>query len=421
MPGLCRDCISPLDDSPSHRCIHCGSPRTIFHAELNNLTIAHMDCDAFYASVEKRDNPDLEDRPVIIGGGKRGVVSTACYIARINGVKSAMPMFKALKACPNAEVVRPRMEIYSKVGKEVRDLMRSVTPLVEPISIDEAFMDLTGTERLHKQPAAATMARLANRIEEEIGITISIGLSYNKFLAKLASDMDKPRGFSVIGREEALTLLASLPVGRMWGVGKAMEKKLLRDGVTHVAQLQKMDEPTLMAKYGAIGQRLARLSQGKDARIVKSDLRAKSISSEITFFDDIDDPTYLETSLWSQAERVSYRCKQAGKAGRTVTLKLKTKDFKTTTRSRTLPGSTQLAEVIFKHVRPLLVEQTDGRAFRLLGVGLSSIVDATDADQDDLLDPDATKHAHAERALDTIRSKFGKDMIKKGRGMHKKD
>lgn len=202
----------------------CGSPRLVRHAELYKLSLAHVDCDAFYASVEKRDNPELRDKPLIIGGGKRGVVSTACYIARIHGVRSAMPMFKALEACPEAVVVKPNMEKYAKVGREVRQLMLDLTPLVEPISIDEAFMDLGGTERLHRAPAAIVLARFAKRVEEEIGITISVGLSYCKYLAKVASDFEKPRGFSVIGEAEALDFLRNKPVSMIWG-GKILQRQ----------------------------------------------------------------------------------------------------------------------------------------------------------------------------------------------------
>ncbi|HCL48589.1 MAG TPA: DNA polymerase IV, partial [Rhodobiaceae bacterium] len=197
-PALCRDCLNSSTLEPHEtRCPSCHSPRLIKHDELLQLGVAHLDCDAFYAAVEKRDNPELNDKPVIIGGGRRGVVSTCCYIARIHGVHSAMPMFQATKACPDAVIVKPDMEKYGRVGREVRDLMRELTPLVEPLSIDEAFMDLRGTERLHGGAPAESLMRLVNRIENEIGITVSIGLSHNKFLAKLASDLNKPRGFSI--------------------------------------------------------------------------------------------------------------------------------------------------------------------------------------------------------------------------------
>src|SRR4051812_20689000 len=210
-PGFCRDCLAE-QKGDVRRCHACGSPRLIRHKELYDLTLAHIDCDAFYAAVEKRDNPELADKPVIIGGGHPGVVSTACYIARIHGVRSAMPMFKALELCPHATVIPPNMEKYAAVGHEVRALMLDLTPLVEPLSIDEAFLDLGGTERLHGRSPALSLAKLADEIETKVGISVSIGLSHNKFLAKVASDLEKPRGFSVIGRAETRSFLAAKPV-----------------------------------------------------------------------------------------------------------------------------------------------------------------------------------------------------------------
>ncbi|MEM8687746.1 MAG: DNA polymerase IV [Pseudomonadota bacterium] len=416
LPGFCRDCFTPAAPSDK-RCRACHMPRVLRHAELNALTIAHLDCDAFYAAVEKRDNPELRDKPVIIGGGRRGVVSTACYIARIRGVGSAQPMFKALKACPEATVIRPNMEKYTKVGREVRDLMRQLTPLVEPLSIDEAFMDLTGTERLHHAPAAITLAKLAKTIEDEIGITVSIGLSHNKFLAKLASDFDKPRGFSIIGVEETKAILAALPVSKIWGVGKAMQKKLAKDGIRSVNQLQVMEKPDLMKRYGSMGSRLYHLSRGEDSRTVDSRGGAKSISSETTFNVDVTDFKELERKLWSQAERVSQRAKKAGLAGHTVVLKLKTARFQILTRNRKLAEPTQLADVMFKAARPLLEREAGGTPFRLLGIGISGLCSEALADPVSLLDPGAAKRADVERAMDKVRSRFGREAVGKGRAL----
>ena len=417
-PGFCRDCFTAVTEGMT-RCPACNRPRLVFHSEIHDLGIAHLDCDAFYASVEKRDNPDLLDKPLIIGGGKRGVVSTCCYIARIRGVRSAMPMFKALQACPEAVVIKPDMEKYVRVGREVRQMMRDLTPLVEPLSIDEAFLDLTGTERLHHASPAITMAKLQARIEKEIGITVSVGLSYCKFLAKIASDMDKPRGFSVIGEAEALGFLATKPVSLIWGVGKAFEQKLAKDGISRIAQLQKMEESDLMARYGSMGRRLWRLSRGLDDRSVSSANVAKSISAETTFLDDIFDAAELERRLWPLCEKVAARTKAAGVSGQTVVLKLKTADFKTRTRSVTLPDPTQLAEVIYRIGAPLLAKEADGTAFRLLGIGLSQLGNADLADPPDMLDPKATRRAEAERAMDKVRARFGADAIIKGRGIRK--
>ncbi|MBI1262299.1 MAG: DNA polymerase IV [Rhizobiales bacterium] len=418
--GFCRDCFAPVAQSQT-RCPVCRRPRLAFHPELHNLSVAHMDCDAFYAAVEKRDNPDLRDKPVIIGGGTRGVVSTACYIARIHGVRSAMPMFKALKACPEAVVVRPDMAKYVKVGGEVRQLMRELTPLVEPVSIDEAFLDLSGTEKLHHASPAVSMARLAKRIETEIGITVSVGLSYNKFLAKIASDLDKPRGFSVIGKAEALDFLARQPVSKIWGVGAALEAKLARNGITRIAQLQKMEENDLMASYGSMGRRLYRLSRGMDARDVVSSHETKSVSAETTFSRDISDLQELDSRLWTLCEKVASRAKAQGLAGQTIVLKLKTADFKSRTRSQTLHDATQLAEVIYRIASPLLAREADGTSFRLIGVGISQIVDAEMADPLDMLDQTANRRATAERAMDKLRARFGDGSIIKGRTMRPRD
>ncbi|WP_420558941.1 DNA polymerase IV [Tepidicaulis sp.] len=414
--GLCRDCFTVLPEG-ARRCSSCGRPRLVFHPEIFSLSIAHLDCDAFYAAIEKRDNPELRDKPLIIGGGKRGVVSTACYIARTKGVGSAMPMFKALAKCPEAVVLSPNMEKYAKAGKEVRQLMRELTPLVEPLSIDEAFLDLTGTERLHKAPPAISMAKLAKRIEAEIGITVSVGLSYNKFLAKIASDLDKPRGFSVIGEAEALDFLAEKPVSLIWGVGKALQAKLERDGITRIKQLRTYEENDLLARYGVMGRRLFRLAHGQDARIVSAEREAKSISSETTFANDISSFAELDKRLWPLCEKLSARMKAAGLAGQTVVLKLKTKDFKTRTRNQRLSDPSQLAEVLYRTASPLLKKECDGKtAFRLLGVGFATLTDGDLADPPDLLDPTAARRAAAERAMDEMRSKFGKGIITMGRG-----
>ncbi|MDP2123537.1 MAG: DNA polymerase IV [Parvibaculum sp.] len=414
--GFCRDCFAPAPEGVA-RCPSCKRPRLKFHPELHDLSIAHLDCDAFYAAVEKRDDPTLRDKPLIIGGGKRGVVSTCCYIARVRGVRSAMPMFKAMAACPEAVVIPPDMAKYAKVGREVRQLMQELTPLVEPLSIDEAFLDLSGTERLHHGSPALSMARLVNRIEKEIGITVSVGLSHNKFLAKIASDLDKPRGFSVIGRAETHSFLAAKPVSLIWGVGKAFEAKLARDGITRISQLQRMEENELMARYGSMGSRLWRLARGLDVRTVEPSQGAKSISAETTFADDISDAAALDRILWPLCEKVSRRAKAAGLSGATVVLKLKTADFKTRTRNQTLHDPTQLADVIYRIAAPLLAKEAVGPAFRLLGVGISQLVPADLADPPDMLDPAATRRATAERAMDRLRARFGDKSIGKGRGL----
>jgi DNA polymerase-4 len=413
MPGFCRDCLAE-EKAEGRRCAACGSPRLVRHDELYGLTLAHIDCDAFYASVEKRDNPELADKPVIIGGGKRGVVSTACYVARIYGVRSAMPMFKALEACPQAVVIRPDMEKYVKVGREVRAMMQELTPLVQPLSIDEAFLELGGTERLHNDPPARTLAKLARRIEKEIGITVSIGLSYCKFLAKVASDLQKPRGFSVIGREEAVSFLAPRPVTTIWGVGKAFAATLEADGIRTIGQLQSMDETDLMRRYGTMGQRLSRLSRGIDDRDVHLNDPAKSVSAETTFFDDISRYDELVPVLRNLSEKVAWRLKKGDIAGHTVVLKMKTADFKSRTRNRKLEDPTQLADRIFRTGIELLQKETDGTKFRLIGIGVTDLCDPTRADPPDLIDVQSSRRAAAEAAMDKLRDKFGKGTVETG-------
>ncbi|KXF77831.1 DNA polymerase IV [Paramesorhizobium deserti] len=413
LSGFCRDCLT-LQRPAARRCHACGSPRLVRHDELYSLSLAHIDCDAFYAAVEKRDNPELRDKPLIIGGGKRGVVSTACYIARIHGVRSAMPMFKALEACPGAVVLKPNMEKYVRVGREIRQLMLELTPLVEPLSIDEAFLDLKGTEKLHRDPPARVLARFARRIEDEIGITISIGLSYCKFLAKVASDFEKPRGFSVIGEKEALSFLKDKPVTLIWGVGKAFAATLQADGIRLIGQLQGMEEAALMKAYGTMGQRLYRLSRGMDVRRVEPDGEMKSVSSETTFNTDLASADDLVPILRSLSEKVSRRLKAGGIAGRTVVLKLKTRDFKIKTRNRQLSDPTQLADRIFRTGLQLLEKELDGTKFRLIGIGVSDLADAGKADPPDLVDAQATKRAVAESAIDKLRNKFGNKAVETG-------
>jgi DNA polymerase-4 len=412
-PGFCRDCMTPTAGA-ERRCAACGSPRIVRHPELHGLTIAHIDCDAFYAAVEKRDNPELRDKPVIVGGGRRGVVSTCCYIARINGVRSAMPMFKALKACPDAVVVKPDMEKYAKVGREVREMMRDLTPLVEPISIDEAFLDLTGTERLHKDSPARVLGKFAVRVEREIGITVSVGLSYCKFLAKVASDFEKPRGFSVIGKAEALDFLRTQPVTLIWGVGKAFAASLEKDGIRTIGQLQTMDETTLMKRYGVMGRRLYNLSRGQDDRTVHIDHEAKSISAETTFNRDYSTADDLLPILRALSEKVAARLKKSELAGRTVVLKLKDKDFRIRTRNRQLADRTQLADRIFRVAAPLLDNELDGTQYRLLGIGVSDLAADPMADPVDLVDIEATRRAKAEEAMDRVRAKFGDRALETG-------
>jgi DNA polymerase IV len=373
-----------------------------------------VDCDAFYATIEKRDDPSLADKPVIVGGGHRGVVSTACYIARTFGVKSAMPMFEARRLCPHAHVIRPDMAKYARVGREVRAMMGDLTPQVEPLSIDEAFLDLTGTERLHGMMPAKALARFAKQVETEIGITVSIGLSQNKFLAKIASDLDKPRGFSMLALSEAPSFLAPRPATFIWGVGKAMGAALDHAGFRTIADLQRAEETELMRHFGTEGLRLARLSRGIDTRAVNPDRETRSVSAETTFSANIADFRTLERRLWELCEKVSGRLKAKELAGATVTLKLKTADFCLRTRARSLGAPTQLAAKIFDAGRELLGRETGTTRFRLIGIGVSALAGAQDADPADLVDQRGQRSAAAEHAVDRLRERFGQGAVIRG-------
>lgn len=416
MPSLCRDCLSQFDTGA--RCPQCRSPRLAVHPELNSLTIAHMDCDAFYASVEKRDNPELRDKAVIVGGGTRGVVSTCCYLARIHGVRSAMPMFQALKLCPEAVVVKPRMSVYVDASRAIRAMMEALTPAIEPLSLDEAFLDLTGTERLHGAAPAVVLARLIKRMEDELGLSGSVGLSHNKFLAKIASDLDKPRGFSIIGRAETEAFLRPKPVRIIWGVGTAAQAALEKAGIRTINDLLRWDRTDLTARFGSMGDRLWQLARGQDARRVNRDEKLKSISKETTFFEDTADPDLLDGHLWRLAEQVSDRAKAKGLAGKTVTLKLKRADFQLISRRHSLSDPTQLGDRIYRAARAMFDQAGNRGPFRLIGVGISDLAPEAQADLSaDLLDPTAGKRAAAERATDAIRARFGREAIIKGRAL----
>jgi DNA polymerase IV len=388
------------------------------HPELFSLSIAHMDCDAFYASVEKRDNPDLRDKPVIIGGGKRGVVSTACYIARIKGVRSAMPMFQALKLCPEAIVVPPRMSAYVDASRAIRAMMDELTPSIEPLSLDEAFLDLRGTEKLHGSPPAVMLASLVKRMMDELGLTGSIGLSHNKFLAKVASDLDKPQGFSVIGKQETPAFLAGKPVRMIWGIGPAGQVSLEKVGIRTFTDLLRWNREDLCQRFGSMGDRLWHLARGEDYRRVSANAPIKSISKETTFFEDTANTDLLDGYIWRLAEKVADRAKARHLAGRVVTLKLKQANFSTLTRRVSLQDATQIADRIYRTARALFDQVGDKGPYRLIGVGISDLVAEEGADiSGDLLDPEAEKRVEIERASDKIRKKFGTDAILKGRAL----
>jgi len=414
MTLVCRDCFH-FDDAEKASCPACDSHRIVSHPALGRLSVAHIDCDAFFAAIEKRDDPSLRDKPIIVGGGERGVVLTCCYIARLYGVRSAMPMFQALKLCPDATVVKPSRSKYSEAAAVVREKMEALTPLVQPVSIDEAYLDLSGTEAIHRAPPAASLARLAADIERDLGITVSIGLSSNKFLAKTASELDKPRGFAVIAPEEAEALLAPKPVGFLHGVGPKFAKKLEQDGFETVGDLQQAELKSLISRYGETGMWLKRVAHGIDNRPVRTDDERKSVSTETTFRTDIASPAELEDQLWKLCVKTADRAKKIGVVGSVITLKLKKSDFKPLTRRVSLAEPTQIAQSIFRAGRPLLAKEADGRRkYRLIGIGLSELMEHR-SDEVDLLDPRVAKRAAAERASDLARAKFGDGAVVTGR------
>ncbi|WP_031553379.1 DNA polymerase IV [Parvularcula oceani] len=412
-PALCRDC--DWHGAAGERCPACGSRRLLRHEELFALSVAHLDCDAFFAAVEKRDDPGLADRPVVIGGGRRGVVSTACYVARTYGVRSAMPMFQALKLCPDAVIVRPRFEAYKEAALLIREEMAALTPLVQPVSIDEAYLDLSGTHALHGRPPAASLTRLVRRIRERVGIDVSIGLSHNKFLAKTASDLDKPRGFAVIGRAEAPGFLAKQPPGFVRGVGASFAAKLQRDGIATLADVQALGAAEMAKRYGEHGLRLHRLAFGRDDRPVSTERETKSISGETTFSGDITDRAALEDKLYAMAQKTARRAREKALAGRVVTLKLKTNRFRSLTRRRTLGVHTDVARIIYQTGRALLREEVPGAVsatpYRLIGIGLSDLAPAEVMDRDFAFPEEQRRMRRQEDALAALRARFGEDAI----------
>ncbi len=412
MAGLCRDCFIATD---SPVCPVCAGTRVVRHPELFQLSIAHIDCDAFFASVEKRDRPELASRPVLVGGGTRGVVTAACYVARMYGCRSAMPMFKALKACPDAVVIRPDFAKYAAASRAIRALMTRLSPLVQPLSIDEAVVDLAGTQALHGAPPASVLARFAREVEAEVGITVSIGLARNRLLAKLAAGLDKPRGFAVIGLE-APALLAPWPVRKLPGIGPALEKRLATRGITHLGHLAALDDRTARDRLGDDGPALARRARGEDSRAITAEHDTKSVSAETTFDQDLVDAAALERPLWLLSEKLARRLREKELAAGGVVLKLKTSRFALRTRAARLPGPTVLPDVLFAAARALLLRETDGTAFRLIGIGASPLVAGNTADWGDLADPDVGRRVAAQAAVDALRAKFGEGAIGRGRG-----
>jgi DNA polymerase-4 len=410
--AICRDCLR-TGDRKVERCPGCDSRRMVCHDELDRLTIAHLDCDAFYASVEKRDRPELRDRPVIVGGGKRGVVSTCCYIARQYGVHSAMPMFKALKACPEAVVIKPDFRKYIAASEAIFGAVGRLTPLVQTLSLDEAWIDLAGTERLNGGPPALQLIRLQQQIEAETGLTVSIGLAPNRFLAKVASELDKPRGFSVLG-SEAAAVLAPRPVGILPGVGPVFRKTLQSDGYATVGDLAAADVRDLVKRYGETGLRLHDLAHGRDARAVNPGHERKGMSAETTFNEDLTSAADLEAELWPLCEKLAAKARRDGVASRVLVLKLRRTDFKIVTRRISLPEPVQTARALFAAARALMKPEL-GRPYRLIGIGMAEVVDAVAAPA--LFETTEARVLKTETAIDALRAKFGARAVVAGRAL----
>jgi DNA polymerase-4 len=385
--------------------------------ELDQLTIAHLDCDAFYASVEKRDRPELRDKPVIVGGGVRGVVSTCCYVARQYGVHSAMPMFKALKACPQAVVIKPDFAKYVHDSGRIFGLVGELTPLVQTLSLDEAWIDLSGTERLNGGPPALQLIRLMKRIEGEIGLTVSIGLAPNRFLAKMASEMDKPRGFSVVSARDAMAILAPRPVTALPGVGPVFGKTLRSDGFNTIGDLARADLKDLARRYGETGLRLHALSHARDNRPVRPDHDRKGMSAETTFNTDLTTADDLEAELWPLCEKLASKARRDGVASRVIVLKLRRADFKIITRRISAPEPVQTARALFAIGRDLLKPEL-GRPYRLIGIGMAEVVEAVEGPTG-LFASAETRVLKTETTIDKLRAKFGKDAVIAGRALKK--
>jgi DNA polymerase IV len=384
--SLCRDCGTLAHADPAHgACERCGSARIVAHPELTRLAIAHVDCDAFYASVEKRDRPELANEPVIVGGSQRGVVLTACYIARRFGVRSAMPMGRALQLCPGAAIVRPDMEKYRRESRRIRELMEALSPRVESVSIDEAYLDLSASG--NNEPPARSLARLALQVEKRVGVTISIGLAPNKMLAKIASDFGKPRGFHVIGESDKLAVLGPMKVSALPGIGPVMTRKLEELGFVTIADLRaaKLDE--LTHRFGRWGRSLLARAHGEDGRRVGMGRgRNVTIGAERTFAKDLACCEDILAVLEQISQRVAERLVRADLAATALTLKLRRHDRYTTTHACRLHDPTMRADAILAAVTPVLRLRLDGTRYRLVGVTAHDLVPGQRADPPDLFD-----------------------------------
>jgi len=384
---------------------------------LKIVMILHIDMDAFYASVEQLDNPQLKGKGVIVGGlSSRSVVSAASYEARKFGIHSAMPMFQARKKCPQGVFIRPRMKRYKDISKKIMSLLSEYSPLVEPVSIDEAYVDVIGCERLHGDPVKIA-ASIKQKIKENFKLTCSVGVGPNKFIAKIASDLEKPDGLSVIMPDQVPPFLDSLPVHKVPGVGKTRRIQLDRMGIKTLGDVKKYSQEIIISRLGKFGRRILALADGIDDSPVITDDSYKSVSTEETFGEDIADKDLLNNYILQQSESVAGQLRQTGVRAKTITLKIKHADFKQVTRSVTLPTPTQSSKTIHLAASKLLEAYRIRTKVRLIGVGASGLVSGTVPVQMGIFEKENIAKHHWEkvdRAMDSITKKYGKKVVKRG-------
>ncbi|MXZ81707.1 MAG: DNA polymerase IV [Gammaproteobacteria bacterium] len=387
--------------------------------------IIHVDMDAFYASVEERENPDIRGKPLIVGGRPegRGVVSAANYPARKFGIHSAMPTASAVRKCPEVIILPPRHDFYLEISGQIRDIFYRYTPVIEPLSLDEAFLDCSGSERLYGD-SETIGCRIKSDIRSELELIASVGVAPNKFLAKLASDHGKPDGFVVIRRDGVQAFLDPQPIDRLWGIGKVSTARFRSSGIRTIEDLRNADPNRVENLFGQDSGRIRDLARGIDKRKVTPDSDVKSISQETTFARDVTDYSVIESTAMYLTESVCYRLRNAELEGRTVVVKIRFADFQTITRSHTLEGATNRTAVVWNVVRSLVAGELQSRPFRvrLLGVGTSGFADGPDlqASLFDMIEPDPHREDPAESVdhlTDQIRKRFGRRMIQRGRSI----